>query len=133
VDTDRLETLSDGVFAITVTLLIVEVRLPPEESGSLAHRLAEAWPGYVAYAISFVTIGIMWANHRGILWQTAAWHHRLIAPGSEVAAAEVTRRYRYGVPTYLAATLAAIWSVPLSLGIDAGLAVLYILPRREVA
>lgn len=193
-DTDRLETFSDGVFAIAVTLLILDVRLPP--GASLGRRLLDAWPGYLSYAISFVTIGIMWANHHAIfrlmgrathglvvanlflllcvaflpfptkvlgehlqvtgddqrvaavfysasftvtaafynlLWQTAAWRNRLITAGGEAAAAEVTRRYRYGVPTYLAATLVAVWSVPVSLAIDAGLALLYVLPHREQA
>jgi hypothetical protein len=53
----------------------------------------------------------------------------LIVPGCEAEAAEVTRRFRPGAPIYLMATLVALWSVPLSLAIDAGLALLYILPR----
>ena len=43
----------------------------------------------------------------------------------------MTRRYRYGVPSYLAATLAAILSVPLSLAIDGALALFYVLPQRD--
>jgi uncharacterized membrane protein len=63
--TNRLEAFSDGVFAIAITLLILEVDLPPG-GGSLAARLAGAWPGYVMYAVSFVTIGVMWANHHSL-------------------------------------------------------------------
>jgi uncharacterized membrane protein len=65
--TARLETFSDGVFAIAATLLILEVRLP--EGGSVTHGLLYAWPSYVAYAISFLTIGIIWVNHHTVLQQ----------------------------------------------------------------
>lgn len=192
-DTARLETFSDGVFAIAITLLILDVRVPAG-GGTLAHRLGQAWPDYAAYVISFLIIGIMWANHHGIfrligrtshglvvanlllllcvafipfptsvlsqhlrstggdqhtaaifyngvftvtaafynlLWQTAARGNRLIAAGSEPAAAEVTRRFRYGVPSYLAATLVAIASVPASLAIDGAIALFYLLPQPE--
>jgi TMEM175 potassium channel family protein len=61
VKTQRLETFADGVFAIAATLLILDVR--PEGSGGLGDQLLHAWPQYAAYAISFVTIGIIWANH----------------------------------------------------------------------
>ena len=61
VETDRLETFSDGVFAIAATLLILEIRLP--EQGTVTHGLVHLWPSYAAYTISFVTIGIMWINH----------------------------------------------------------------------
>jgi uncharacterized membrane protein len=65
--TARLETFSDGVFAIAATLLILEVRLPGH--GSVAHDLLHAWPSYVAYAISFLTIGIIWVNHHYVMEQ----------------------------------------------------------------
>src|SRR5713101_5243415 len=67
-DTKRLEAFSDGVFAIAITLLILEVRLPApaRPSETLAHRLGQTWPSFLAYIISFVTIGIMWANHHSI-------------------------------------------------------------------
>ena len=65
--TARLETFSDGVFAIAATLLILEVRLPGH--GSVTHGLVHAWPSYVAYAISFLTIGIIWVNHHTVMEQ----------------------------------------------------------------
>ena len=66
-DTQRLETFADGVFAIAATLLILDVH----ESGhtSVAHGLIHAWPSYAAYAISFLTIGIIWANHHTVFRQ----------------------------------------------------------------
>lgn len=78
VETNRLEAFSDGVFAIAITLLILEVRLPPEEAGTLAHRLAEAWPGYVGFLISFATIGIMWANHHVVFQVIGRTSHGLM-------------------------------------------------------
>jgi uncharacterized membrane protein len=67
VGTARLETFADGVFAIAATLLILDVR--PRGHGSLAHQLLHAWPSYAGYAVSFLTIGIIWANHHTVLNQ----------------------------------------------------------------
>jgi uncharacterized membrane protein len=64
VETSRTEAFSDGVFAIAITLLILNVTL--HRSGSLGHDLLQLWPSYLAYAVSFVTIGIMWINHHTI-------------------------------------------------------------------
>jgi uncharacterized membrane protein len=61
-DTGRLEAFSDGVFAITITLLVLEIR-PPEDYERLLHGLADLWPSYVAYAVTFLFIGQVWANH----------------------------------------------------------------------
>ncbi len=64
----RLETFADGVFAIAATLLILDVRADGDPlSGSLLH----AWPSYAAYAVSFLTIGIMWVNHHTMFSQVA--------------------------------------------------------------
>jgi uncharacterized membrane protein len=66
VSTFRLETLSDGVYAIAATLLILDV----QSTGSpLGHALLRIWPSYVAYAVSFLTIGIIWANQRTMFTQ----------------------------------------------------------------
>jgi uncharacterized membrane protein len=62
----RLETFSDGVFAIAATLLILDVRVGPGELGT---RLVHNWPSYVAYAVSFLTIGIIWINHHTVFTQ----------------------------------------------------------------
>jgi len=66
-ETARLEAFSDGVFAIAITLLILEVKVPHAgtERG-LLRALAQLWPSYLGYVISFVTLGIMWANHHAI-------------------------------------------------------------------
>jgi uncharacterized membrane protein len=62
----RTEAFSDGVFAIAITLLIIEVRPPHSESGELARGLANQWPSYAAYFVSFAIIGIIWINHHDI-------------------------------------------------------------------
>jgi len=62
VRTARLETFADGVFAIAATLLIIDVTADAP-GGALGAELRHAWPQYAAYAVSFVTIGIMWVNH----------------------------------------------------------------------
>jgi uncharacterized membrane protein len=62
VTTARLETFADGVFAIAATLLIIDVSADAP-GGGLGHALTHAWPSFAAYAVSFVTIGIMWVNH----------------------------------------------------------------------
>ncbi|MEP7055912.1 MAG: TMEM175 family protein [Actinomycetota bacterium] len=65
-DAGRLEAFSDGVFAIAITLLILEVRVDPARGQSLAAALGHARPQIVAFAASFLQIGIMWANHHAL-------------------------------------------------------------------
>jgi uncharacterized membrane protein len=61
--TARVEAFSDGVMAIAITLLILEIRVPEHEPGHLLEALGHIWPSYVAYLASFLTIGIIWMNH----------------------------------------------------------------------
>jgi uncharacterized membrane protein len=64
--TDRLLALSDGVFAIALTLLVLELPVP-EDSHDLAGDLLKRWPSFVAYIVSFVTLGIVWINHHALM------------------------------------------------------------------
>jgi uncharacterized membrane protein len=64
---NRLEAFSDGVFAIAITLLVIEIRPPDAPEGELARALRHQWPSYVAYAISFLVIGVMWLNHHRMI------------------------------------------------------------------
>lgn len=73
-DPARLVAFSDAVFAISITLLVLEIR-PPEDTRHLTHSLAALWPSYLAYALTFLLIGQVWANHhimfdhlRGVDW-----------------------------------------------------------------
>ena len=190
-DTARLEAFSDGVFAIAITLLVLEIRLPDSE-GTLAHLIGGLWSSYLAYVLSFVTIGIMWANHHAVyrligrcthglvvanlfllmtisflpfptsvladslreagadqrtgalfysgtfiviaiafqaLWQTAGRNNRLIVPGREAAADEITRSYRLGIPMYTISLLVALWSPIASVILVGAIALYWLIPR----
>jgi uncharacterized membrane protein len=64
VSTTRLEAFSDGVIAVAITLLVLNVGLPALKPGqSLYSGLIGQWQVYVAYVVSFLTIGIIWINH----------------------------------------------------------------------
>lgn len=65
-NTNRLEAFSDGVFAIAITLLVLEISVPEAEFDDLWGGIADQWPSYLAYATSFVTIGAIWLAHHGI-------------------------------------------------------------------
>ena len=64
-DTARIEAFSDGVFAIAITLLVLDLKVPRElhEGQTLTSALAHQWPAYVAFVTSFLTILVMWINH----------------------------------------------------------------------
>ena len=71
-DRGRLEALSDGVFAVALTLLALNLTVAGPGHGPLGHQLTHQWPAYVAYAISFFTIGIIWVNHHALFQNFAA-------------------------------------------------------------
>ena len=62
-DTRRVEAFSDGVFAIAITLLVLDLTVPEFKSGRLLHDLAHLWGAYIAYVSSFLYIGVIWLNH----------------------------------------------------------------------
>jgi uncharacterized membrane protein len=67
-DKGRAEAFSDGVFAVAITVLVFN--LLPIGSGQRTltyHQLGHAWPQYAAYAVGFLTIGIIWLNHHAML------------------------------------------------------------------
>jgi uncharacterized membrane protein len=70
----RLESFSDGVLAVAITLLVLNLQVPSAQpsigqrhAASLAHQLVKMWPQYAAYVTSFLTIGIIWINHHAMI------------------------------------------------------------------
>lgn len=64
--TDRVEAFSDGVFAIAITLLVLEIKVPEHaavEQRGLGYALAALWPHYLAFVTSFLTILVIWVKH----------------------------------------------------------------------
>lgn len=182
-ETARLEAFSDAVFAIAITLLALELKVPHQGDSAtgpvLAAALAQQWPSYMAFVCSFLSILAMWVNHHRIfdlirggdgwlmltngllllivtavpfpttvladyfatgasevacaayagfyvlvsvafnlLWFSAARRGRLLRPDfSDDLVRAIGRRLLIGLPAYLAATVLAFWSAPLSLAI----------------
>jgi uncharacterized membrane protein len=64
--TGRLEALSDGVFAIAITLLVLDIAVPDHARKDLLGAVTHEWPAYLAYGVSFSTIGALWLGHNAI-------------------------------------------------------------------
>jgi uncharacterized membrane protein len=62
-DTGRVEAFSDGVYAIIITLLVLDLGVPEVPPGQLRQGLLDQWPAYVAYVVSFLYVGIVWQTH----------------------------------------------------------------------
>ena len=65
-DSGRLEAFSDGVFAVAITLLALDLTISGPGGESLAKKLGDHWPAFAAYAVSFAAIGIIWVNHHNL-------------------------------------------------------------------
>ena len=86
----RVEAFSDGVLAIAITLLVLNLHAPSQSAGTLS-ELASQWPAYLAYLASFAYIGVIWVNHHqlftriaavdlGLLWRNLALLLAITAP-----------------------------------------------------
>ena len=75
----RLEAFSDGVFAIAITLLVLEIKVPDVGERGLGQALADQWPSYVSYVVSFLVIGIIWMNHHAVMDHLARADRTLLA------------------------------------------------------
>lgn len=73
-----MESFSDGVMAVAITLLVLNIRVPMPGAASLARDLGHQWPSYAAYATSFVTIGIIWINHHVMIGRLARTDHSIL-------------------------------------------------------
>jgi len=79
-ETGRVEAFSDGVFAIAITLLILDVHVPRDlpETTTLRDALLKQWPSYLAFLTSFALIGIMWINHHKLFTLIKRSDHLLL-------------------------------------------------------
>ena len=79
-DTARIEAFSDGVFAIAMTLLVLDIKVPHDivPPGTLFQALAHQWPVYLAFLTSFATILIMWINHHRLFTHISYCDERLL-------------------------------------------------------
>jgi uncharacterized membrane protein len=75
--TNRLESFSDGVMAVAITLLVLGIGVP-KDSHHLASDLGHHWPEYAAYVISFLTIGIIWINHHAMISRLREADHTIL-------------------------------------------------------
>jgi uncharacterized membrane protein len=80
VSTGRLESFSDGVIAVAATLLVLNVAVPmvSAHQQSLGHALGNQWHVYLAYAVSFITIGIIWINHHVVFSRLRTADHAIL-------------------------------------------------------
>jgi uncharacterized membrane protein len=138
VRTERLETFSDGVFAIAITLLILDVRVP-EPDGRLGQALAHQWPSYAAYVVSFLTIGVIWVNHHYRFSQIAHANRQLmflnlflllVVAAIPFPTALMARYLREGSGQHLAAAVYA--ATYLAMGLAFGAMWRYASRRREL-
>ena len=74
--TTRLESFSDGVLAVAITLLVLDITVPDTEH--LAHELGRQWTHYAAYVVSFTTIGIIWINHHVMIGRLRETDHSIL-------------------------------------------------------
>jgi len=77
-DKGRMEVFSDGVFAIAITLLVLEISVPEAAFEDLWSGIVHEWPSYLAYVTSFLTIGGIWAAHHGIFRRLQYANQRLM-------------------------------------------------------
>ena len=79
--TNRLESFSDGVIAVAITLLVLGITVPNPRRIRIAacvYELGTHWPDYAAYAVSFVTIGIIWINHHAMISRLREADHTIL-------------------------------------------------------
>lgn len=103
-DSTRVEAFSDGVLAIAITLLVLNLHAPSQSAGTLS-ELASQWPAYLAYLASFGYIGVIWVNHHQLFTRIAAvdlgllWRNLALLLGVSVLpfpTAVLSSAFRYG-------------------------------------
>lgn len=74
-----MESFSDGVIAVAITLLVLDIKVPPQGTHeTLLRALLRDWPHYAAYVVSFLTIGIIWINHHAMIGRLEQADHSIL-------------------------------------------------------
>ena len=113
----RMEAFSDGVFAVAITLLVFNLKVPDVSAGHLGNSLGSQWPSYVAYVISFLSIGVCWVNHHSILDRVAVVDRNLLF---------INLGLLLGIVSYLTATAFSLVYPVVAFSICLILAVYYV-------
>ena len=121
----RVEAFSDGVFAIAITLLVLELAIP-KISGDFAHELADEWVSYIAYLAAFANIGVLWMGHHtafsriravdaGLLWRNLVL--LLTVSVLPFPTAVIASAFRVGTPADQAAAVVSYAVVGMGSGV----------------
>jgi uncharacterized membrane protein len=139
-DTRRVEAFSDGVLAIAMTLLVLDLTTRVYRPGSFGAQLLSAWPAYVAFLSSFLYVAVMWVNHHAIFSRLTGvttrllWANMAVLLGAVVLAfttAVLAQAFQDGLRADRQAAIAA-YAVLMS-AMCAGWAALIIVIRRTPA
>ena len=127
----RLEAFSDGVFAIVITLLILDVHIPQDQPLTLA-SLGSTAPHLLAFVLSFVIVGLYWVAHHSMIHfvkqvdRQILWLNHGAPPALRVL---IARLHSAPIPVYALAIALAHWYVPAGLVLFAAVPVFFILPN----
>ena len=137
----RVEAFSDGVFGIAMTLLVLDIKVPPPGNGpSLAEALLRQWPGYLSYVTTFLTVLIMWMNHHKLFRHIHRVNHPfLVLNGLLLMGVTLVPFPTALLAAYIghagertaAAFVLAFLNVAVSVGLCFALAVFFAVPERS--
>jgi len=111
--TARMEAFSDGIFAFAATLLVLDLVVPAATSKHVGHQLREQWPTYLAYLVSFVTIGNAWLSH-------------------SVITEYLTRKLDPSLVSYVVAIGIGLWRPRIAVTLYLVIALFMIIPFRAI-
>ncbi|MEW2332113.1 TMEM175 family protein [Micromonospora chersina] len=127
-DPSRVVAFSDAVIAIAVTLLVLEIR-PPEDTRHLLHGLAALWPSYLAYGVTFMLIGQIWANHH-VMFDQIRTADRVVSTIDSAGVRAIGRRFRLALTWIAVGTLLGAVLPALGVAVIAAFIPFYWLPIR---
>ena len=125
----RLEAFSDGVIAVAITLLALNLALEGPGHGPLVQQLADRWRVFVAYLISFFTVGIIWVNHHALITDLTRVDRTVLHPIPTDVRRSAWWRFMIGGLVYIVAGATAFISPQFALAIVGLTAIYYVFER----